>query len=104
MKEFSSILKRTDSSAFRSRVCLFFYEKSCKLLYQRLCVVKDWIIVISSKIGYQLLSCLSSEEIIIHLTENFLSDIVRYKLNVKATHNFSSGPVWKKKKRKEDKM
>ena len=39
------------------------------------------IIVISSKIGYQLLSCLSSEEIVIHLTENFLSDIVRYKCN-----------------------
>ena len=41
MKESSSILKRTDSLAFRSRVCLsvcfvlfcFFNEKSCKLLY-----------------------------------------------------------------------
>ena len=25
MKEFSSILKQTDSSAFRARVCLFFF-------------------------------------------------------------------------------
>ena len=28
MEKFSSMLKRTDSSAFRSRVCLFFNEKS----------------------------------------------------------------------------
>ena len=57
MKEFSSILKRTDSSAFRARVCLFFLMKkvvsSCiKFTF----LVKDWIIVISSEKDYRLLS------------------------------------------------
>ena len=58
MKEFSSILKRTDSSAFRARVCLFFLNEkkvvSCCIKF--IFVVKDWIIVISSEKGYRLLS------------------------------------------------
>ena len=60
MKEVSSILKRQDSSAFRARVCVFFFlkKKSCKLLLKRLFifVVKDWIIVVCSEKGYRLLS------------------------------------------------
>ena len=62
--------------------------------------MKDWIIVISSKIGYQLLSCLSSEKIIIHLTENFLSGIVRYKCKG-YTQLFVRARLEKKKKEKK---
>ena len=54
MKEVSSILKRTDSSAFRARVCLFFLVKkvvSCCIKF--IFVVKDWI---SNENGYSLLS------------------------------------------------
>ena len=69
MKEFSSILKRTDSSAFRARVCLFLLMKkvvSCCIKF--IFVVKDWIIVISSEKGYRLLSMFVLRENIIHLT------------------------------------
>ena len=45
MKEFSSILT-TDSSAFRARVCLFFF----------LCKVVSCCITVSSVKGYRLLS------------------------------------------------
>ena len=68
MKEFSSILKRTDSSAFRARVCLFFLiKKSSKFIF----VVKDCIIVIGSEQGYRLLSMSVLRENIIHLTVKF---------------------------------
>ena len=69
MKEFSSILKRTDSSAFRARVCLFFLVKkvvSCCIKF--IFVVNDWIIVISSEKGYRLLSIFVLRENFIHLT------------------------------------
>ena len=70
MKEFSSILKRTDSSAFRARVCLFFLNEkkvvSCCIKF--IFVVKDWIIVISSEKGYRLLSMFVLRENLIHLT------------------------------------
>ena len=58
MKEFSSILKWTDSSAFRARVCLFFFlmKKVVSCCIKFIFVVKDWIIVISSEKGYRLLS------------------------------------------------
>ena len=88
MKEFSSILKRTDSSAFRARVCLFLLMKkvvSCciKLIF----VVKDLIIVISSEKGYCLLSMSVLRENIIHLTVKFSLRYCEVYLNVKATHN-----------------
>ena len=69
MKEFSSILKRTDSSDFRARVCLlfFFNEKRSKFIF----VVKDYIIVIGSEQGYRLLSMSVLKENIIHLTVKF---------------------------------
>ena len=69
MKEFSSILKRTDSSAFRARVRLFFFfnEKSCKFIF----VVKDWIVVIDSEKGYRLLSMSVLRENIIPLTVKY---------------------------------
>ena len=72
MKEVSSILKRTDSSAFRARVCLFFLVKkvvSCCIKFTF--VVKDWIIVISSEKDYSLLSMSVLRENIIHLTVKF---------------------------------
>ena len=63
MKEFSSILKQTDSQAFRARVCLFFLIKKvvscCINFYILSCFYifsEDWIIVISSEKGYRLLS------------------------------------------------
>ena len=33
MEKFSSMLKRTDSSAFRSRVCLFFFNEKSGVKY-----------------------------------------------------------------------
>ena len=52
MKEFSSTLKRTDSSTFRARVCLFFFfltKKVVSCCIKFIFVVKDWIIVIGSE-------------------------------------------------------
>ena len=72
MKEFSSILKRTDSSAFRARVCLFFLVKkvvSCCIKF--IFVVKDWLIVINSEKGYRLLSIFVLRENVIHLAVTF---------------------------------
>ena len=73
MKEFSSILKRTDSSAFRARVCLFFFlmKKVVSCCIKFTFVVKDWIIVISSEKDYSLLSMSVLRENIIHLTVKF---------------------------------
>ena len=74
MKEFSSILKRTDSSAFRARVCLFFFllmKKVVSSCIKFTFLVKDWIIVISSEKGYRLLSMSVLRENIIRLTVRF---------------------------------
>ena len=73
MKEVSSILKRTDSSAFRARVCLFFFlmKKVVSCCIKFTFVVKDWIIVISSEKDYSLLSMSVLRENIIHLTVKF---------------------------------
>ena len=72
MKEFSSILKRTDSSAFRARVCLFFLvKKVVRCCIKFIFVVKDWLIVISSEKGYRLLSIFVLRENVIHLTVTF---------------------------------
>ena len=54
MEGFSSIVKRTDSSAFRARVCLFLIKKVALLTF--IFVVQDRIIIISSEKGYPLLS------------------------------------------------
>ena len=68
MKEFSSILKRTDSPAFRaecfSSFLFFLFFNKKKLLVAVLTfifVVRDWIIVISSQKGYRLLSYVSPQ-------------------------------------------
>ena len=75
MKEFFSILKRTDSSAFRARVCLFFLtKKGCCGIKVYICNER-LIIVISSEKGYRLLSYVCPQRKLYTLRENFLSDI-----------------------------
>ena len=86
MQEFCSFLKRTDSSAFRTRVFFFLMKKVVSCCIKFIFVVKDWIIVISSEKGYRLLSMFVLRENIIHLT-------VPLGINAKATDNYSSGPV-----------
>ena len=72
MKEFSFILKLTDSSAFRVRVCVFFFnEKVVSCCIKFIFVVKDWVIVISSEKGYRLLSMSALRENVIHLKVKF---------------------------------
>ena len=95
-KEFSSILKRTDSSAFGRRVCLFFFWKKTKKVVS--CCIKfifveqDWIIVISSEEGYRLLSCVCPQRKYYTPYAKIFFQI-SWAINVKATHNCSPGPV-----------
>ena len=57
-KEFSSILKQTDSPAFRARVCPFFFIKKVVSCCINVYICSErLIIVISSEKGYRLLSC-----------------------------------------------
>ena len=63
--------------------------------------MKDWIIVISSEKGYRLLSYVCPQRNIIHLTVKFFFQIL-WGINVKGTHNCSSGPRLKKKEKKRE--
>ena len=79
MKEFSSILKRTGSLAFRARVCLFLINKLQVVVVTLIFLVKYWITVSSSEKVIVCFPMSVLRENIIHLTVIFFSDIVRYK-------------------------
>ena len=76
MKEFSSILKRTDSPAFRAWVKKKLKVTVLTFLFE----VKDWIIVISIEKGYRLLSYVCPQgKYYTPYGKIFFLDIVRYK-------------------------
>ena len=76
MKEFSSIVKRTDSPDFRAWVKKKLKVAVLTLLFE----VKDWIIVISIEKGYRLLSYVCPQgKYYTPYDKLFFLDTVRYK-------------------------
>ena len=108
MKEFSSIQNGQTRRLFVLEFVFFLLplgnEKvvSCRINF--IFVVKDWIIVISSEKGYRLITVYVCPQRKYYTPYGKIFFQILWGINVKATHNCSSGPVQKKMKRKENIM